>query len=316
LAEAIEEGDDPDVSRRRRARRRSTSDTNRPPTALGVNARSRLNSRSLAQRPRSLVETVTDPISSTEPITTAQLSFRASVTSAPPPGTWTVHISLLPNASKPFPFERNTNAYQRCLSRGLHRTVAIPATSSDSFNSAVSEAFGKLLKGRPWMPLEAKLCDAKQLRGLPMLRPLDTAQMDGPYDYDFLQKFCAVCDPSGSIDSLYIAMRSDTLSWHAMKQAPVWMEGLEQCWEYDPLLDAVDTFVDDEEGQVDDPSRPAAGDIISVIPSLKRAASEMSRSGSFGAATAPIIDSEARAKRSCPSQAAILDVPRNAVKTI
>jgi hypothetical protein len=31
---------------------------------------------------------------------------------------WTVHVSLLPTSSQPFPFEKDTAAYQRCLSRG------------------------------------------------------------------------------------------------------------------------------------------------------------------------------------------------------
>jgi hypothetical protein len=318
LAEAIEEGDDQSMPRQRRPRRRSTSDTQRPANALGISTRSRLNSRSLAQRPRSFVEATTgSPISPIEPIPASQASSQSGVTSAPLPGIWTVHISLLPNASKPFPFERNTNAYQRCLSRGLHRTIAIPGVDSDSFKTAVSQTFEHLLRSRPWMPLEARLCDAKQLRGLPMLRPLDAALLDQPYDSEFLRKNCAVCDPSGNIDSLYIAMRSDSLSWHALKQAPIWLDGLEQCWAYDPLLDAVDTFVDDKDEQVHQPNRPAAGDIVSNLPSLKRAASEISRSASFGAANAPPVgDPESRAKRSCPPQAAIIDVPRNAVKTI
>src|SRR5204863_63561 len=32
---------------------------------------------------------------------------------------WTVHVSLLPGASQPFPFEKDTIAYNRALSRGL-----------------------------------------------------------------------------------------------------------------------------------------------------------------------------------------------------
>jgi hypothetical protein len=212
----------------------------------------------------------------------------------------------------------------------MHRTVAIRGTSSESFVAAVSQTFENLLKGRPWMPLQAKLCDAKQLRGLPMLRPLDPTLVDCDFDAEFLQRHCAVCDPSGNIDSLYIAMRADTLSWYALKLAPAWMEGLEASWTYDPvLLDASDPFDDDYEDDGDQPmARPAAGDIVSTFnPSLKRAASEISRSASFGAATAvaagPVVDIKEDGsrvnKRSCPPQtaaAAIVEVRRRGVETV
>ncbi len=46
-------------------------------------------------------------------------SFRERVSSVGSGShAWTVHVSLLPTASQPFPFEKDTAAYQRCLSRG------------------------------------------------------------------------------------------------------------------------------------------------------------------------------------------------------
>lgn len=48
-------------------------------------------------------------------------SFRervSSVGSGTGSQAWTVHVSLLPTSSQPFPFEKDTAAYQRCLSRG------------------------------------------------------------------------------------------------------------------------------------------------------------------------------------------------------
>ncbi len=94
--------------------------------------------------------------------------------------------------SQPFPFERDTNAYKRCLSRGLHQMVAISGPSADAFVSTVTATFGSLLQGRPWMPLQAESCTAEQLAGLPMLRQLDPSLLHGRYDVDFLREHCAV----------------------------------------------------------------------------------------------------------------------------
>ncbi|KAK4113798.1 hypothetical protein N656DRAFT_695368, partial [Canariomyces notabilis] len=223
----------------------------------------------------------------------------ASAASARSTGAWTVHISLLPHAYVPMPFERNTNAYQRCLSRGLHQVVAVQGPDAASFAAAVEKAFGQFLRGREWMPLQAKLCDAETLQGLPMLRQLEPSLIEsagGKYDHEFLRRHCAVCDSRDMIDSLYIAMRRHTISWHTLRHSPVFMEGLEDCWAYDPLLDT-DPF--DGDMAVDDEDRPAAGDLtmslpVSVsVPGLKkRPLAEMSRSNSFGS-TGAAVDASA-----------------------
>lgn len=189
---------------------------------------------------------------------------------------WTVHVSLLPSSTQPFPFEKDTTAYKRCLSRGLHQMIAVPGTDSVSFVTSVSRAFGDLLKGRTWVPLQARLCDAESLQGLPMLRPLDACLVGEKYDIDFLRAHCAVCGPNGRLDSLYIAMASDTISWHFLRRQPCYLEGLEDSWAYDEYLDPDDRFEDGEEK-----GRPSAGDILPTLPTLKRAASEMSRTPSF-----------------------------------
>ncbi|KAI1126818.1 hypothetical protein F5Y10DRAFT_205471 [Nemania abortiva] len=194
---------------------------------------------------------------------------------------WTVHVSLLPTAAQPFPFEKDTNAYKRCLSRGLHQMVPVGGTDSESFNQAITKAFGRLLRGRPWMPLQARLCDAVTLEGLPMLRPLDASLLGRPYDLEFLKQYCAVCHPTGKVESLYIAMAYDTFSWHFLRHSPCFLDGLESSWEYDQLLDRDDNLDDDMAGEDD---RPPAGDIMPPLPSLKRMASEISRAPSFSAA--------------------------------
>lgn len=307
LQESLDEKEE--LYRRRRnprPRRRSTSDASRPAQPFGhpLGTTRRLDTSSVNQR---VVPVLSDtPSGGTAP---------AHITTNQAKGIWTVHISLLPHATVPMPFERNTNAYQRCLSRGLLQVVPIRGRSAEAFRAAVDRTFGSLLKGRPWMPLQAELCNAEPLQGLPMLRPLEPHLIDAIYDADFLRKNCAVCDANGMMESLYITMREPhALSWHAVRRAPVLTEGLEDAWEYDPLLDN-DPYDDDT--AVDDNERPAAGDIVPALPSLKRTASEMQRSSSFGSATAPLAEGVLpRTKRTCPvPKTSIVDAWRPGVGT-
>lgn len=211
-------------------------------------------------------------------------SFRSRVSSVgADPSAWTVHVSLLPKYTQPFPFEKDTAAYKRCLSRGLHQVVVIPDSDSLSFKNAVSEAFFKILLGREWQPLVARICDAKNLLGLPMLRQLDDHLLGMDYDKEFLRKNCAVVDPSGKIQDLYIAMSTDTLSWDEIREVDPFVPGLEAAWIRDPFLDLETTGSGQSSGSTD---KPAAGDIVPPwSPSLKRSASEISRTPSFGSST-------------------------------
>lgn len=264
LAESIEDGPDesPAIGRQR--------------------PRSSSNATRLSRSPAVVVLRQTSPVIHTRPVTPSRATpvpFRSAASAAS--DLWTVHISLLPSSSLPFPFERQTNAYKRCLSRGLHQMVPVNGTSAEAFTTAVTRAFSRLLKNRPWMPLQAKLCDAATLQGLPMLRPLEPALVHADYNVEFLRAHCAVLDVNDKIDSLYIAMQHSTFSWHCLRHSPVHLEGLEACWEYDPILDSNDPFEDSE--NVDENDRPSAGDLVGSLPNLKRAASEISRSSSFGA---------------------------------
>ncbi|KUJ20876.1 uncharacterized protein LY89DRAFT_545696, partial [Mollisia scopiformis] len=165
-------------------------------------------------------------------------SFRQRVSSVGSGAqSWTVHVSLLPSSSQPFPFEKDTAAYKRCLSRGLHQMIVVPDCDSAAFRNAVDVAFVKILCGRLWHPLVARLCDAKNLRGLPMLRQLAPYLIGSDYNYDFLQQNCAVNDDSGKILDLYIAMADDTLSWAELRVVTPHILGLEAAWSYDPYLD-------------------------------------------------------------------------------
>ncbi|KFY72662.1 hypothetical protein V499_07213 [Pseudogymnoascus sp. VKM F-103] len=205
---------------------------------------------------------------------------------------WSVHISLMPTASQPFPFEKDTMAYKRVQSRGLHRVVAIPGQDSSSFVTATSNEFASLLKGRPWMPLVAKICDAEHVTGLPMLRQLPPNLIDSSlYDMDFLTAHCATLDHNGHILDLYIGMCDDYFSWSELASSPVFMPGLEACWAFDPFLDgasardneeAIDSVIDDLKAE----DRSSAGDLLRAwsppATRLKRTATGITRTSSFG----------------------------------
>ncbi|CAG7566502.1 unnamed protein product [Fusarium equiseti] len=195
---------------------------------------------------------------------------------AEPSRSWTVHVSLMPSKDTPFPFEKDTTSYKRCLSRGLHRMLAVEGDDVQSFTNAVSQAFEPLLKGRPWVPLQAKLCDAERLQGLPMLRPLDPRLLQGQYDRAFLKQHCAVLDAGGKIDSLYIAMKHDSLSWNFLRRSPVYLQGLESAWTHDSVLDKKDEqdILRDHKSEEGDES-PPAGNIVGALTGLKRGMSDI-----------------------------------------
>lgn len=212
-------------------------------------------------------------------------SFRRRVASVgSEPQAWTVHISLLPTSAQPFPFEKDTAAYKRCLSRGLHQVIVVPDTDSNSFKTSVDQAFSEILRGRPWDPLVARICDAKNLRGLPMLRQLPKHLVGSDYNAEFLQHNCAVVDESGKILDLYIAMSEDTISWAELQQVTPFKPGLEASWTWDLFLDG---HGHETGGEGLETNRPAAGGIIPAgwSPSLKRNASEITTSPSFGSSS-------------------------------
>ncbi|KAJ3514210.1 hypothetical protein NM208_g15086 [Fusarium decemcellulare] len=197
---------------------------------------------------------------------------QASTTFRSPPlgplRPWTVHVSLMPSKEQPFPFEKDTTSYKRCLSRGLHRMIAVEGDDVQSLTNAVSRAFQSLLKGRPWMPCR---------QSYPRL-------VHGEYDRAFLRQHCAVLDVGGKMDSLYIAMEHDTLSWNFLKRSPVYLEGLESAWEYDPVLDQKDDqdpSLRDHYGEEGGDESPPAGNIVGAFTGLKRSMSEVSCSSSL-----------------------------------
>jgi hypothetical protein len=134
-----------------------------------------------------------------------------------------------------------------------------------------------------------------------MLRKLPDYLVGSDYSAAFLQRHCAVNDPSGKILDLYIAMSEHTISWAELKKVTPYKKNLEDSWIFDKFLDGpsleTDTLVLSGDGP--EISRPAAGDIVpSWSPPLKRSASEITRSVSFGSSTDAEV-SRAKIRRQC-----------------
>jgi hypothetical protein len=80
------------------------------------------------------------------------------------------------------------------------------------------------------------------------------------------------------MDSLYIAMAHDSLSWNFLKRSPVYLDGLEASWERDSMLDKRDEQglpTRENHGDEGDES-PPAGNIIGALTGFKRSFSEIS----------------------------------------
>lgn len=146
-----------------------------------------------------------------------------------------------------------------------------------------------------------------------MLRQLPDSLVGTDYDMDFLQKNCAVCDDSGKINDLYIAMSEDTISWAELKNVSKFMDGLEAAWLYDQLLDGPEN----SENTFHDSSRPAAGDIIpawsptSTRSPMKRKECEITRSSSFGS-SADSDGSRQKMRRQFPDTTVEVAIKRRA----
>lgn len=195
-------------------------------------------------------------------------------------GSWTIHMSLLPSRRQPFPFEKDTNAYKRLLSRGLLRMVAVGGADAESFRTAVTRAFKGALGGRPWEPLQAQPRDGSRSEGLPALRPLDKELVRRDIDAQFICQYSAVCDINGRPESMYLAVSGGTLSWSTIQALPVYVEGLESSWEHDRELDGdepEDTELSDKDQRLllKGGQTPA---VRSSSPALKRDLAEMQTS--------------------------------------
>ncbi|KAI9155278.1 hypothetical protein HJFPF1_07859 [Paramyrothecium foliicola] len=216
-------------------------------------------------------------------------------------GSWTVHVSLLPSKEQTCPFERDTSSYKRCLSRGLHRMVAVEGTDNASLVKAVSRAFRGALQDRPWEPLQVEAPNAGTPSTLPRLKPLDADMAAKEYDVEFLRTNCAVCDSNGRPESIYIAPRDGKLPWSLLKQLPIHVEGLESSWAYDKHLDGTEGLEEDGSELL---MLPPASLSASPASSLKRSISEISlstRSSTSSATSQEYLSPRSKVARTCMS---------------
>jgi hypothetical protein len=230
------------------------------------------------------------------------------------PGSWTVHVSLLPSRQQTSPFEKDTTAYKRCLSRGLHRMVAIEGFEGAAFVTAVSRAFKDVLQGEAWEPLQLQARKTDTHPGILSLGPFGAGVRKESYTVDFLRKQCATCDGVGRPESLYIAPRTGKLSWAFLKQLPVHLEGLESSWSHDKLLDGQDS--PDEDGS-DALMLPPGSLTASPASSLKRSISEISLSTRSSASSAPsqeYVSPRSKMARTCMSE--IIELPQGISTTL
>lgn len=169
--------------------------------------------------------------------------------------------------------------------------IVVPGRDVESFNKVISESFAVHLRGRPWFPLVAKLCNAPSLIGLPMLQQLRGDMVNSAlYNYEWLRENCATVNKDGSIADLYIAMVDDTLSWAQVRKAPRYIIGLEHCWSYDKHLDRNERQPDEamtcEVATIENeaPAKEYLLPALSPVIRTKRPGPVMSRKSSFGSA--------------------------------
>jgi hypothetical protein len=213
--------------------------------------------------------------------------------------TWTVHVSLLPSKEQQHPFEKDSTAYKRSLSRGMQRMVAIDPERGESFFMAVTRTFRHVLQGRPW-ELLCRTSGASHLHGL-QLRSFEPKISLQGVDRAFLEAHCASLDVLGNIEAVYIAPSSGVLPWSQLKQLPVHVEGLESSWQPEAALDwdapsskpvhRVSPFQQ---------TSPATEGSVQAINPLKRTISDLSQSTCITSMSSAESD-QGRAKmaRSC-----------------
>ncbi|KAH8174281.1 hypothetical protein LIA77_05700 [Sarocladium implicatum] len=167
-------------------------------------------------------------------------SGRVQQPAQPSNSSWTVHVSLLPTNGQRCPFDKDSTAYKRALSRGLQRMVAVDAAKGETFSMAVTRTFRHILQGRPWILMRKAL--EISLNGIVRLKPVENESSAHKFDQAFLLEHCASLDAQGNMEAAYIAPTAGALLWHQLRQLPVHVEGLESSWAYDASLDHGDVI--------------------------------------------------------------------------
>jgi len=166
---------------------------------------------------------------------------------------WSCRVILVLSKTQPFAFEVESIAYRRCQSRGLHQDVHMQDHGSEAFTRCVESAFGTILRGRPWMPLQCLRSEDGSLAALPRSRinPLY-------WDYVLLEEFC-LAHVKLEGDVIYIALCEEELSWQDVSSLPKVFGSDESVWEYDEGLDSRSNSMESQMDFQMTPNKPARG---------------------------------------------------------
>jgi len=166
---------------------------------------------------------------------------------------WTCRVILVLSKNQPFAFEVESIPYRRCQSRGLHQDVHMQDHGSEAFTRCVESAFGTILRGRPWMPLQCLRSEDGSLAELPRSRinPLY-------WDYILLEEFC-LAHVKLEGDVIYIALCDEGLSWHDVRSLPRLFGSDESVWEYDESLDSRSNSMESQMDFQMTPNKPPRG---------------------------------------------------------
>ena len=134
-----------------------------------------------------------------------------------PDGSWAARVKLVPSVRLHYGLWPNDLtsriAYFRLASRGLIPTVRLPGVDNGSIVRAVTDAFGDILRGRRWMPLNWH-GDSQRL---------EPDQIDpSAYSLEFLIESCITdwASSTTSTVSFDITLEDESLSWEQIWRLP------------------------------------------------------------------------------------------------
>ncbi|KAI9703627.1 MAG: hypothetical protein M1836_007397 [Candelina mexicana] len=158
---------------------------------------------------------------------------------------WTANVIFVPSASQLTPFPPFSNASNRCRSRGLHRRITIRGWCSRSFAYAIETAFSTVLADRRWLPLVSNICSFTNGNSQTTLQRLpDNQCCSDLWDAEFIKSHCAMVADKEDVETIYVALRNEDLTWAEIKKLPVFEDLGAACWEHDETLDG--QLMDDE----------------------------------------------------------------------
>ncbi|KAF2092158.1 hypothetical protein K490DRAFT_11629, partial [Saccharata proteae CBS 121410] len=185
--------------------------------------------RSLSPAQESAVDTLMDADVEHPSVEVEKPDFR-------PRQPWEMNVIVVPRRTQHYAFDFGSNGYKRSQSRHLHLTLEFPGPDSRHFVNTIEMALRDVLKGRPWMPLQAFRPPDDQLARMALHQlPVEHVVSD-QWNYSFLDHYCIAHDKMLG-DLLYITLQTEELSWDEIKCLPAAADVDESCWAHDDELD-------------------------------------------------------------------------------